>query len=121
VVEKKEYEPQSIERGETGERATEESPAVESYVEKVEKKLGRVPRGVPGPADDQVVVVQPASQQPPVILPITQKGMQNGAGAKVQTGLAWLFTWARRQVAMAAKLGRKVILRELPEVKKEQI
>lgn len=98
-------------------RAPQENLEVESWITKIEKKLARIPRGNPGVQDDQVVVQQPMSKQPPVKLPITRQAMTQGAVAPIESALRWLYTFALRQIAMLARLGRRVQLRDIPEVK----
>lgn len=100
-------------------RKKEDHLEVESWVTKIEKRFARIPKGQPGPQDDTVVVQQPQSNQPPVTLPVSQQAMNQGAKAPVETGLAWLVAWARRQIAMMARVGRRVLLRQVPEVKEE--
>ncbi len=96
----------------------EETPLeVESWITKIEKRFARIPQGQPGAADDQVVVQQPASRQPPVKLSVTNRQMQVGKKAKTDFSIAWLVTWAIRQIKVMARLGRKVELQELPEMK----
>lgn len=127
----KEKEPLRVGR----EKAPEEFPTVESprknesqdnlettsWIEKIEKRLGRIPQGQPGPADDQVVVQQPQSNQPPVKLPVTQSQIKNGKRLKAEFSLAWLVGWAIRQIKMMTKMGRKVELAEIPEVKEKEL
>lgn len=88
---------------------------VESWITKIEKKFARVPKGAPGPQDDQVVVQQPQSKQPPIQLPVTQQNITIGQKAKPELSLAWLVAWAVRQIKIMARLGRKVELASLPE------
>lgn len=88
-----------------------------SWMEKIEKKLGRVPNQTQDVTDDQIVVQQPSAQQPPVTLPVNQAQMQAGKKAKPELGIAWLVAWAIRQIKMLTKLGRKVRLQDIPEVK----
>jgi len=101
-------------------RKPEENLEVESWISKIEKRFARIPKGAPGPQDDQVVVQQPASGQPPVKLPISSQGMVTGQDADVQTGLRWLYTWAVRQIAALARVGKRAIFRELPEAKEQK-
>lgn len=95
----------------------EENLEVESWITKIEKKFSRISRGAPGPQDDQVVVQQPASKQPPVTLPVTRQAMTTGQDAPVETGLRWLVTWALRQIKLLGRLGRRVELKDIPETK----
>ena len=88
-----------------------------SWIEKIEKRLGRVPNQTQDANDDAVVVQQPTSQQPPVTLPVNQKQMQAGKKAPVELGIAWLVAWAIRQIKMLTRLGRGVRLQDIPEVK----
>lgn len=88
-----------------------------SFMEKMEKRFARVPNATSDVADDTVVVQQPQSQQPPVTLPVNQQQMQAGMKAKTDTGIAWLITWAIRKIKMITKLGGKVRLQDIPEVK----
>lgn len=98
----------------------EETPLeVESWITKIEKRLGRVPQGAPGPQDDQIVVQQPLSQQPPVKLSVNQQQLKSGQKLKPEFSLAWLVVWAIRQIKIMARLGRKVELAEIPETKIE--
>lgn len=100
-------------------RKKEDHLEVESWITKIEKRFARIPKGQPGPQDDTVVVQQPQSNQPPVTLPVSQQAMDKGAKAPVETGLAWLVAWATRQIAMMARVGRRVLLRQVPEVEQE--
>lgn len=100
-------------------RKQEANLEVESWVTKIEKRFARIPQGVPGPQDDQVVVQQPQSSQPPVTLPVTQAAMTKGQKAPVESGIAWLVVWAIRRIKMLARVGRKVLLREIPEVNEQ--
>ena len=95
----------------------EQNLEVESWLEKIEKRFGRVPKGVPGPQDDEVVVQQTNKQQPPVTLPVTQVQMQNKKKMPVENGITWLLVWAKRRMEQLVRLGRRVVLREIPEVK----
>jgi hypothetical protein len=121
---KKELEPRvgSVERVVVPEVEVPKSPEqnleVESWVEKIEKRFGRVPGKTSNISDDTVVVQQPAAQQPLVTLPVTQQQMQAWQKAKTDRGIAWLVTWAVRQIKMLTKLGRNVRLQDIPEVKK---
>lgn len=94
----------------------QESLETLSWMEKIEKKLGRVPNQTQDVTDDRVVVQSPQSQQPPVTLPVNQAQMQVGKKAKPELGIAWLVAWAIRQIKMLTKLGRKVRLQDIPEV-----
>ncbi len=95
----------------------EETPEVESWMEKIEKKLGRVPNQTATPMDDTVVVQSPASDQPPVVLPISQQQITVGKKAKVELSIAWLVTWMLRQIKVLTRLGRQVRIQDIPEVK----
>lgn len=99
-------------------KSPEQNLEVESWIEKIEKRFGRVPNKTSDVTDDTVVVQQPAAQQPPVTLPVTQQQMQVGQKAKTDLSIAWLVTWAIRQIKMLTKLGRNVRLQDIPEVKK---
>lgn len=103
-------------------RKKDDNFEVEGIVEKIEKRMARIPKGQPGAQDDQVVV-QPSgaaqAKQPPVKLPVTQKAMTKGQKAPVDWSVKWLFTWAIRQIAMWTRLGRKVELEKLPEVEEK--
>lgn len=101
-------------------RKAEDLGEVESYITKIEKKFARIPKGQPGPQDDQVVVQQPKSNQPPVKLPVTKQQIAKGQKAKPELSIAWLVSWAVRQIKMMARLGRKVELAKIPEIKDEQ-
>lgn len=90
---------------------------VESWVEKIEKKFARVPNATSDVTDDAVVIQQPKTSQPPVTLPINSQQMQAGKKAKTDSGIAWLVTWAIRQIKLLTRLGRKVRLQDMPEVK----
>lgn len=98
-------------------RQAEMQPPVESWMEKIEKRFGRVPNQTQTPMDDNVVVQNPQSQQPPVVLPVTQQTMQAGKQGKIEEGVTWLVAWVIRQIKMLTKLGRKVRLQDMPEVK----
>lgn len=117
---KKELEPQSVEQVqpvvEVAERV-EQPPEVESWMEKIEKKFGRVPNQTPTPLDDAVVVQSSQSDQPPVTLPISQQQIQVGKKAKPELSIAWLVTWMLRQIKILTKLGKKVRIQDIPEVK----
>ena len=101
-------------------RKAETPLEVESWITKIEKRLGRIPQGKAGVQDDQVIVQQPMSKQPPVKLPINSQQMQVGKKAKTENGIAWLVAWAIRQIKMMARLGRKIEMAEIPEVKEEK-
>lgn len=88
-----------------------------SWMEKIEKRFARVPNDTSDVTDDSVVVQQPQAQQPPVTLPVNPKQMQVGKTAKIDTGIAWLVTWAIRQIKMITRMGGKVRLQDIPEVK----
>lgn len=96
---------------------SEAQPEVESWMQKIERRFARVPNKTATPTDDQVVVQQPQSQQPPVTLPVNQSQMQAGKDAPVTEGIAWLVTWIVRKIKMLTKLGRRVRLEDMPEVK----
>lgn len=98
-------------------KSPEQNLEVTSWIEKIEKKFARVPNATSDATDDTVVVQQPQTQQPPVTLPINQQQMSTGKKAKPELGIAWLVTWAIRQIKMLTKLGRKVRLTDMPEVK----
>lgn len=117
---KKEILPSSVEQSMQGvetPRPAEVQPEVESWMQKIERRFARVPNKTVTPTDDTVVVQQPQSQQPPVTLPINQTQMQVGKTAKPDEGIAWLFAWVVRQIKMLTKLGRRVRLQDMPEVK----
>lgn len=109
--------PEEIPTVEAPRKAESENLEVESWISKIEKKFARIPKGKPGAQDDSVVVQQPASNQPPVTLPVNQQQMVKGQNAPVETGIAWLVTWAIRQIKQLTKIGRKVKLAEIPEAK----
>lgn len=96
----------------------QENLEVDSWITKIEKKFARIPKGQPGAQDDSVVVQQQGSKQPPVTLPVNQQTMAKGQDAPVETGIRWLVTWAIRQIQMLTKIGRKVRLQDVPEIKK---
>ena len=100
-------------------RKAKENLEVDSWITKIEKKFARIPKGQPGAQDDSVVVQQQASKQPPVTLPVNQQTMVKGQDAPVETGIRWLVTWAIRQIQMLARIGRKVRLQDVPEIKQE--
>lgn len=101
-------------------RKVEESPETQSLIEKIERKFARVPKGQPGPQDDQIVIQQPGSNQPPIKLPVNQQQLQVNQKTKPEFSIAWLVAWAIRQIKMMARMGRKVELAEIPEIKEEQ-
>lgn len=101
----------------TGSEKPAASPEVEGWMDKIEKKFARVPNQTSDKNDDTVVIDDPGSNQPPVTLPINQQQMQVGKKAKIEEGIAWLVTWVMRQIKMFTRLGRKVKLQDLPEVK----
>lgn len=91
---------------------------VSSWMEKIEKKFARVPNDTTDVTDDTVVVQQqPQTQQPPVTLPVNQQQMAVGKKAKPDLGIAWLVTWAIRQLKMLSRAGKKVKLQDMPEAK----
>jgi hypothetical protein len=94
-----------------------ENLEVSSWMEKIEKKFARVPNDTTDVTDDAVVVQQqPQAQQPPVTLPDNQQQMAMGKKAQSDLGIAWLVTWAIRQIKLLSHLGKKVRLQDLPEV-----
>jgi len=102
-------------------KSEEKNLEVESWMEKIEKKFARVPNDTNDVSDD-TVVVQPFGSaqgrgQPPVTLPVNQQQMQVGKKAKTDMGIAWLVTWAIRQIKKLTRMGRKVRLEDMPEVK----
>jgi len=109
---------QPIERQVEAPKIPEQNLESMSFMEKIEKKFARVPNTTSDVNDDTVVVQQPQAQQPPVTLPINVQQMQVGKTAKTDLGIAWLVSWAIRQIKMLAKLGRKVRLQDIPEAKK---
>lgn len=94
-----------------------ENLEVTTWIEKIEKKFARVPNDTTDVTDDSVVVQQPQAQQPPVTLPVNPQQMAKGKKAKTDLGIAWLVTWAIRQIKLLSKLGKKVRLQDLPEAK----
>jgi hypothetical protein len=93
-----------------------ENLEVSSWMEKIEKKFARVPNDTTDVTDDTVVVQQqPQTQQPPVTLPVNQLQMATGKKAKPDLGIAWLVTWAIRQIKLLSRMGKKVRLQDLPE------
>lgn len=101
-------------------RKSEETPETQSLIEKIERKFARIPKGQPGAQDDQVVIQQPQSNQPPIKLPVNQQQLQVNQKTKPEFSIAWLVSWAIRQIKMMARLGRKVELAEIPELKEEE-
>lgn len=93
-----------------------ENLEVTTWIEKIEKQFARVPNDTADVSDDGVVIQQPQSQQPPVTLPVNQQQMAKGKKAKTDLGIAWLVTWAIRQIKQLSRLGRKVRLKDMPEV-----
>jgi len=112
---------QPIERQVEAPKIPEQNLESMSFMEKIEKKFARVPNTT-SDINDDTVVVQPfgsaQGKQPPITLPINQQQMQVGKTAKTELGIAWLVTWAIRQIKMLTKLGRKVRLQDIPEAKK---
>ena len=112
---------QPIERQVEAPKIPEQNLESMSFMEKIEKKFARVPNTT-SDVNDDTVVVQPfgsaQGKQPPVTLPINVQQMQVGKTAKTDLGIAWLVSWAIRQIKMLAKLGRKVRLQDIPEAKK---
>lgn len=98
-------------------RQVEPQPEVESWMQKIERRFARVPNKTITPMDDNVVVQQPQSQQPPVTMPINQTQMQIGKVAKPDEGIAWLVAWVVRQIKVLAKMGKRVRLQDMPEIK----
>lgn|GEM_PF-1044189 len=97
-----------------------ENLEVMSWIEKIEKQFARVPNQTSDVNDDTVVIQQTQTQQPPVTLPVNQSQMAKGKTAKPDLGIAWLVTWAIRQIKLLTRLGRKVRLEDMPEFKREQ-
>lgn len=123
VDNKKETQPRSVELPSTAvekSQQNETQPEVESWMQKIERRFARVPNKTPSPMDD-TVVVQPhgdaQGKQPPVTMPINQTQMQAGKTAKPEEGIAWLVAWVIRQIKVLTRLGRKVRLQDMPEVK----
>ena len=112
---------QPIERQVEAPKIPEQNLESMSFMEKIEKKFARV-SNTTSDVNDDTVVVQPfgsaQGKQPPVTLPINVQQMQVGKTAKTDLGIAWLVSWAIRQIKMLAKLGRKVRLQDIPEAKK---
>lgn len=95
-----------------------ENLEVSSWIEKIEKQFARVPNDTSDVSDDAVVVQPvPQSDQPPVTLPVNQQQMAKGKTAKPDLGIAWLVTWAIRQIKILSRLGSRVRLQDMPEVK----
>lgn len=90
-----------------------------SWMEKIEKRFARVPNQTTDVSDDTVVIQQPQAQQPPITLPVNQRQMQIGKKAATDNGVAWLVTWAIRQIKILTKLGKKVKFQDMPEAKQE--
>lgn len=117
---KKELESREVLSGNTEQRRVETTtvqPEVESWMEKIEKKFARVPNQSQDVNDDSVVVVQDQSAQPPVTVPITHAQMIAGKKGAVTEGITWLVAWVVRQIKMLHKIGKKVRLADIPEVK----
>lgn len=93
-----------------------ENLEVATWIEQIEKKFARVPNDTSDVGDDNVVIQQPQSQQPPVTLPVNPQQMAKGKNAKTNLGIAWLVTWAIRQIKLLSRLGKKVRLQDLPEI-----
>lgn len=89
-----------------------------SWMEKIEKRFARVPNQTADVNDDAVVIQQPQTNQPPVTLPVTQQQMLKGKTAKLDLGIAWLVTWAIRQIKILTRSGKNVRLQDMPELKK---
>lgn len=98
-------------------KQNEAQPEVESWMQKIERRFARVPNKTATPMDDNVVLQQPQSQQPPVTMPINQTQMQVGKVAKPEEGIAWLVAWVIRQIKVLTRLGRRVRLQDMPEIK----
>lgn len=117
---KKEIQPRPVETPSAvveAPKQNETQPEVESWMQKIERRFARVPNKTITPMDDTVVVSQPKSQQPPVTMPINHTQMQVGKMAKPDEGIAWLVAWVVRQIKMLTKLGKRVRLQDMPEVK----
>ena len=101
-------------------RQNEAQPEVESWMQKIERRFARVPNKTVTPMDD-TVVVQPfgdaQGKQPPVTMPINQTQMQVGKVARPDEGIAWLVAWVVRQIKVLTKLGKRVRLQDMPEIK----
>ena len=119
---KKELEPQRIPQGKSEveqQKSPEQNLETLSWMEKVEKKFARIPNDTSDINDDTVVIQpQTPTDQPPVVLPVTQQQMQLGKTAKTDTGIAWLVTWVIRQMKKLSRAGRTVRYQEIPEIKK---
>jgi hypothetical protein len=121
VDNKKETQPRSVELPSTAvekSQQNETQPEVESWMQKVEKRFARVPNKTTTPVDDQVVVQNQGSDQPPVTLPVTAAQVAVGKKANVDEGIAWLIAWVIRQWKQLTRLGRRVRLQDLPEINK---
>lgn len=94
----------------------EVQPEVESWMQKIEKKFARVPNQTKTPMDDDVVVQNPQSNQPPITLPVTAAQVAVGKKSPVTDGITWLVSWVVRQWKILTKQGRKVRLQDLPEI-----
>lgn len=123
---KKEMEPiQSQERVVIGENnPTVEVPEsvdnnleVSSWIEKIEKRFARTPSTPSDTTGDVTSVSQSTLQQPPVTLPITHQQVQTGKKANTDQGIAWLITWAIRQMKLLVRAGKKVVLQDSKESK----
>ena len=69
---------------------------IQSYVEKVEKE-----QFLNQPITDnfgQPLVSPPSSQQPKIILPITQNQYMEGIKQKMTESIRWLVTWCGRMI-----------------------
>lgn len=101
-------------------RQVETQPEVESWMQKIERRFARVPNKTVTPMDD-TVVVQPfgdaQGKQPPVTMPINQTQMQVGKVARQDEGIAWLVAWVVRQIKVLTKIGKRVRLQDMPEIK----
>lgn len=98
-------------------KSSEQNLEVEGWMEKIEKKFARVPNQTQDVNDDQVIVQPVNNAQPPITLPVTQQTMQRGKKGKIEEGVTWLVTWAIRQIKRLTRMGRKVRLEDMPEVK----
>jgi hypothetical protein len=121
VVEtKKEMQPRSVEALRPSIEPTvpvEIQPQLESWMQKIEKRFALVPNSTQTPMDDVVVLDQPQSQQPPVTLPVTSTQLQIGQKAPPTEGITWLVSWVVRRIKMLSRLGRRVRLKDMPEMK----
>lgn len=116
---KKEMQPGSVERNVvTPElvKPAELQPPVESWMQKIEKRFARVPNTTTDVTDDNVVVQQPQSQQPPVTLPVNHTQMQVGKTTPITEGITWLVSWVVRQIKILTRAGRSVRLQDMPEI-----